>query len=97
MRPEPEIREKIENSLEALKDFINKEDSTPEEFFTVARQATYLTALYWVLGENLPAEVQHLAVPIIAKMGEVQAKGEGQLKEAAEAAKWAGAKDADKK
>jgi len=96
MRPEAEIREKIENSLEALRGFIDKEEASPEEFFTVARQATYMTALYWVLDEDLPDEVKKLAVPIIAKMGEAQAEGEAKLKEAAAAAKWAGAKEEKK-
>jgi hypothetical protein len=70
MRSEAEIREKIQNSFQALKDFTNNPDVTPEEFFTVARQATYLTALYWVLNENVPKEVTTLAVPIIQKMAQ---------------------------
>ena len=70
MRTEAEIREKIGNSFQALKDFTNNPNVTPEEFFTVARQATYLTALYWVLNENVPPEVTTLAVPIIQKMAQ---------------------------
>ena len=72
MKSEKEIRDKIEDSLQALKDFAARTDATPEEFFTVARQATFLTALYWVLGENVPVGVTQLAVPIIQKMAEVQ-------------------------
>ncbi len=70
MRSEAEIRDKIKDSMQALTDFTNNPDVTPEEFFTVARQATFLTALYWVLGENVPVEVTKLAVPIIKKMAE---------------------------
>ncbi len=72
MRPEQEIRAKIANSMQALNDFAKKEDVEPEEFFTVARQATFMTALYWVLGEEIPEPVKKLAVPIIKKMGQVQ-------------------------
>ena len=75
VRSEKEIREKIADSMQALEDFAKKSDAVPEEFFTVARQATYLTALYWVLGENVPKEVTSLAVPIIKKMSEAHAKG----------------------
>lgn len=73
IRTEKEIMDKIENSMEALRDFANKEHVEPEEFFVVARQATFLTALYWVLGENVPKEVTALAVPIAQKMSEAQA------------------------
>ena len=72
MKSEKELRDKIEDSLQALKDFAARTDATPEEFFVVARQATFLTALYWVLGENVPQGVTQLAVPIIKKMAEVQ-------------------------
>ena len=72
MRSEKELRDKIEDSLQALKDFAARTDATPEEFFTVARQATFLTALYWVLNEPVPVGVTQLAVPIIKKMAEVQ-------------------------
>ncbi len=73
MRSEKEIREKIANSLQALEDFEKKPEVNPEDFFTVARQATFLTALYWALGENIPENVQKLAVPILKKMSEAQA------------------------
>lgn len=72
MKSEKEIRGKIDDSLQALKDFAARTDATPEEFFTVARQATFLTALYWVLNEPVPVGVTQLAVPIIKKMAEVQ-------------------------
>jgi len=75
VRSEKEIREKIENSMKSLEDFAKDPAATPEDFFTVARQATYMTALYWVLGENIPDNVKKIAVPIVKKMGEVQAKG----------------------
>ena len=78
MRTEAEIRDKIQNSLQALKDFTNNPDVTPEEFFTVARQATYLTALYWVLNENVPKEVTTLAVPIIQKMAQAHQNVKGK-------------------
>ncbi len=78
MRTEAEIRDKIQNSLQALKDFTNNPDVTPEEFFVVARQATYLTALYWVLGENVPQEVTTLAVPIIQKMAQAHQNVKGK-------------------
>jgi hypothetical protein len=80
VRSEKEIREKIADSMQALEDFAKKPEVAPEDFFTVARQATYLTALYWVLGENVPKEVTSLAVPIIKKMGESQAKGAEKTK-----------------
>ncbi len=93
MRSEQEIRDKIEDSITALKDFAEKKESSPEEFFTVARQATFLTALFWVLEEPVPVGVTKLAVPIIKKMSETQAKS---IK-TAEAAHWAGeTKAADK-
>jgi len=78
MRSEAEIREKIGNSFKALQDFTNNPDVTPEEFFTVARQATYLTALYWVLDENVPKEVTSLAVPIIQRMAQAHQNVKGQ-------------------
>ena len=78
MRSEAEIREKIQNSFQALKDFTNNPDVTPEEFFTVARQATYMTALYWVLDENVPQEVTTLAVPIIQKMAQAHQNVKGK-------------------
>ena len=78
MKSEAEIRDKIQNSLQALKDFTNNPDVTPEEFFTVARQATYMTALYWVLGENVPQEVTTLAVPIIQKMAQAHQNVKGK-------------------
>jgi hypothetical protein len=74
VRPENEIRAKIADSMKALEDFAKNPDVSPEEFFTVARQATYLTALYWVLGENVPKEVTSLAVPIIKRMSEAHGK-----------------------
>ena len=74
VRSETEIRDKIADSMKALEDFAGKTDVEPEEFFTVARQATFLTALYWALGENIPDNVKKLAVPIIKKMSETQAK-----------------------
>lgn len=80
VRSEQEIRAKIADSMKALEDFAKKENAAPEDFFTVARQATFLTALYWVLGENVPKEVTSLAVPIIKKMGETQAKGAEKAK-----------------
>ena len=80
MKSEKEIRDKIEDSLQALKDFAARTDATPEEFFTVARQATFLTALYWVLGESVPQGVTQLAVPIIRKMAEVQQEQLGKEK-----------------
>jgi hypothetical protein len=73
MRHENEIRAKIADSLKALEDFAKKENVEPEDFFTVARQATFMTALYWVLGEDIPDNVKKLAVPVIKKMGEAQA------------------------
>ncbi len=72
-RNETEIRAKIQDSLEALRDFTAKSQVQPEDFFKVARQATYMTALYWVLNEDVPEEVTKLAVPIAKKMGEAQA------------------------
>ena len=77
MRSEADIRAKIDNSFEALQDFAKRTDATPEDFFIVARQATYMTALYWVLGEEVPEAVTKLAVPIIKKMAEVQGKAQG--------------------
>ncbi len=74
VKSENEIRAKIQDSLEALKDFTTKSEVEPEDFFKVARQATYMTALYWVLGENVPEGVTKLAVPIVKKMGEAQAQ-----------------------
>jgi hypothetical protein len=73
VRTESEIRAKIQDSMKALEDFAAKAEVEPEDFFKVARQATYLTALYWVLGENVPEGVTKLAVPIAKKMGEAQA------------------------
>lgn len=73
VRNEAEIRAKIQDSMKALEDFASKAEVEPEDFFKVARQATYLTALYWVLGENVPEEVTKLAVPIAKKLGEAQA------------------------
>ena len=74
MRSEKEIREKIANSMLALEDFEKKPEVSPEDFFTVARQATFLTALYWVLNEDIPDNVKKLAVPILKKMSEAQAR-----------------------
>ncbi len=74
IRSEAEIRAKIQDSLEALKDFTAKSEVQPEDFFKVARQATYMTALYWVLNEDVPEAVTKLAVPIVKKMGEAQAQ-----------------------
>ncbi len=74
IRSETEIRAKIQDSLEALKDFTAKSQVQPEDFFKVARQATYMTALYWVLNEDVPEEVTKLAVPIVKRMGEAQAQ-----------------------
>ncbi len=75
IRSETEIRAKIQDSLEALKDFTAKNHQVqPEDFFKVARQATYMTALYWVLNEDVPEEVTKLAVPIVKKMSEAQAQ-----------------------
>jgi hypothetical protein len=73
VRTESEIRAKIQDSMKALEEFSNKAEVEPEDFFKVARQATYMTALYWALGENVPEEVTKLAVPIAKKMGEAQA------------------------
>ncbi len=73
VRNEAEIRAKIKDSMKALEDFAAKTEVEPEDFFKVARQATYLTALYWVLGEDVPKEVTGLAVPIVKKLGEAQA------------------------
>jgi hypothetical protein len=86
MRSEKEIRNKIEDSIQALKDYVEKKDTTPEEFFTVARQATFLTALFWVIEEPIPEAVTKFAVPIIKKMSETQAKSV----KTAEHAHWAG-------
>ena len=72
-RSEAEIRAKIQDSVNALEDFSKRNDASGEDFFTVARQATYLTALYWVLGEEVPQGVMTLAVPIIKKMAEINA------------------------
>lgn len=74
MKTEKEIHAKIEDSIEALKDFSSKKSVSPEEFFTIARQATFLTALFWVIDEPVPAGVTKLAVPIIQKMTEAQLK-----------------------
>ena len=74
IRSEDEIRSKIQDSMKALEDFVNKEESTPEEFFVVARQATFLTALYWVLNEEVPQSVTSLAVPILKRMAQVQSE-----------------------
>ena len=74
VRTEKEIREKINDSMKALEDFSKKKEVSPEDFFTVARQATYLTALYWSLGEDVPKSVTALAVPIVKRMSEAQAK-----------------------
>ena len=74
MRSEKEIREKIENSMKALEDFEKRAEVSPEDFFTVARQATFLTALCWVLDEDIPENVKKLAVPILKRMSEAQAK-----------------------
>jgi len=76
LRSENEIRAKIQDSMKALEEFAGKKEVEPEAFFTVARQATYLTALYWVLGEDVPQSVTTLAVPIIRKMAEIQAMPE---------------------
>jgi len=93
MRSEKEIRAKIEDSIQALKDYVEKKETTPEEFFTVARQATFLTALFWVIEEPIPQAVTQFAVPIIKKMSEAQAKGVNS----AEQAHWAGEQtEADK-
>lgn len=73
VRNEAEIRAKIQDSMKALEDFAAKTEVEPEDFFKVARQATYMTALYWALGETVPEEVTKLAVPIAKKMGEAQA------------------------
>jgi len=74
IRPEKEIRAKIEDSIKALEDFMKRTDVGPEEFFVVARQATFLTALYWVLNEDVPQTVTKLAVPVLKKMSEMQSK-----------------------
>jgi len=74
VRTEKEIRDKIKDSMKALEDFAGTKEATPEDFFTVARQATYLTALYWALGEDVPKAVTALAVPIIKRMSEAHAK-----------------------
>lgn len=84
MRSEQEIRDKIEDSIQALKDFAEKKESSPEEFFTIARQATFLTALFWVIEEPVPMGVTKLAVPIVKKMSETQAKSAADKKAAAE-------------
>jgi hypothetical protein len=81
IRQEKDIRAKIDDSMKALEDFAKKTDVSPEDFFVVARQATFLTALYWVLGEEIPKSVSALAVPIVKKMGEAQAKAAAKPKE----------------
>ncbi len=82
MRPEQEIRAKIEDSMKALQEFANKENVEPEDFFTVARQATFMTALYWVLNEDIPDPVKKLAVPILKRMSEAQAAEAEKMKQA---------------
>ena len=83
MRPENDIRAKIEDSMRSLQDFANKKDVEPEDFFSVARQATFMTALYWVLNEDIPEPVKKLAVPILKKMSEAQAEQAEKAKDEA--------------
>lgn len=80
MKTEKEIHAKIEDSIEALKDFAAKKEASPEEFFTIARQATFLTALFWVIDEPVPPGVTRFAVPIIQKMTEAQMKSAAEAK-----------------
>jgi len=82
IRTEQEIREKIKNSMDALEDFSKKTEVSPEDFFIVARQATYMTALYWTLGEEIPDKVKKLAVPIVQRMSAAQAMAAQMPKEA---------------
>jgi|GEM_PF-5475927 len=78
MKSEKEIRVKIQECMQDVLDFAKMQDVTPEDFFKVARQATYMTALYWALGEEVPKDVTALAVPIVKKMGNVQAEQAGK-------------------
>jgi hypothetical protein len=81
IRKEADIRAKIQDSMKALEDFAGKTEVEPEDFFTVARQATFLTALYWVLGEDIPDTVKKLAVPIVKKMSAAQVQEAVKAKE----------------
>jgi len=85
MKTEKEIHAKIEDSIEALKDFSAKKSVNPEEFFTIARQATFLTALFWVIDEPVPPGVTKLAIPIIQKMTAAQIKAAEKAQKETEA------------
>ncbi len=67
MRGEEEIRARVAECIQNLRELTAKSDFAGQDFIIADRNVTTLSALVWALNEPAPAEAQKLADAVLQK------------------------------
>jgi hypothetical protein len=67
MRKEEEIRAKIGDCIETLRELVAKPDFGGQDFIIADRNVTTASVLVWALNEQPPAELKKLADSVLQK------------------------------